>query len=318
MNNPVPTTVRHFLQSDEWAAFQQALGHEVVHEAGDGWSYTAIVERGQGPAARLGPRLYAPYGPTYSSPEALQAALASLTAQATKHRCTYVRVEPLATKNPADLHVLGLTKTARDSQPALTLVADLSRSFENLLQDCTKTNRYLWRRQADYHLDFETYYDLDHVQPFLDMMDTTGSRSGATFHSGSYYRTMVESLGPHKAAGLLYATYNNEPVAGMLFVDDHLAATRYYMHAGSLEAARKLNAMAIMLMWAMHDAKVQGLERFDFFGVSPVDDPNHRWAGFSKFKRSFGGTDVAYPGTYELPVSKTKYLALQALRKIHG
>lgn len=317
MTNPEPVAMRHFLQSDEWAAFQHALGHTVVKDSGDGWNYVAIVERGHGLAGTLGPRLYAPYGPTYTNNEALLAALNSLRAQAAQHRCFYLRVEPMATQAFADLDALGLKKAKRNTQPNLTHIADLRCSFDDVLLGCTKTNRYLWRRQADYHLDFETYYDLDHIEPFLAMMASTGSRSGATFHAEHYYRAMIESLGPHKAAGIIYAVHQDQPVAGMLFIDDHLAVTRYYMHAGSFESARKLNAMAIMLMWAMHDAKVQGIEYFDFFGVSPADQPSHRWAGFSTFKRSFGGNDVAYAGTYELAVNKNKYRILQGLRTLH-
>ena len=52
------------------------------------------------------------------------------------------------------------------------------------------------------------------------------------------------------------------------------------------------------------------------FGVAPKDEKNHKWAGFSKFKRSFGGTEITYNGTYEKPLSK-KYKLLQLARKIY-
>jgi lipid II:glycine glycyltransferase (peptidoglycan interpeptide bridge formation enzyme) len=52
------------------------------------------------------------------------------------------------------------------------------------------------------------------------------------------------------------------------------------------------------------------------FGVSPANQPNHRWAGFSKFKRSFGGYEVAYGGTWEKPIKQVRYSALKFARKI--
>ena len=37
------------------------------------------------------------------------------------------------------------------------------------------------------------------------------------------------------------------------------------------------------------DAKHNGRKKFDFWGVTTSEDPNHPWYGFTKFKKSFGG-----------------------------
>jgi lipid II:glycine glycyltransferase (peptidoglycan interpeptide bridge formation enzyme) len=49
--------------------------------------------------------------------------------------------------------------------------------------------------------------------------------------------------------------------------------------------------------------------------VAPEDQPNHKWAGFTAFKKSFGGREVTYPGTWDLPVKKVRYGAYQLARK---
>jgi lipid II:glycine glycyltransferase (peptidoglycan interpeptide bridge formation enzyme) len=64
----------------------------------------------------------------------------------------------------------------------------------------------------------------------------------------------------------------------------------------------------------MLDAKESGQELFDMWGVSPEDEPDHQWAGFSRFKRSFGGFEVEYPGTWDLPVNKVLHAAYTAAR----
>ena len=52
----------------------------------------------------------------------------------------------------------------------------------------------------------------------------------------------------------------------------------------------------------------------DLWGVAPADQPDHKWAGFTAFKKSFGGREVAYPGTWDLPVRKIRYGAYQFAR----
>ena len=61
----------HFLQSRAWALFQDAQGNKTFFASDKNWSWMAVLE-----STRLGSRLYAPYGPTATSPAALKKALA--------------------------------------------------------------------------------------------------------------------------------------------------------------------------------------------------------------------------------------------------
>lgn len=47
-------------------------------------------------------------------------------------------------------------------------------------------------------------------------------------------------------------------------------------------------------MWA----KKRGCKIFDFEGIYDERFPNKSWLGFTHFKKSFGGYEVSYPGTY--------------------
>jgi lipid II:glycine glycyltransferase (peptidoglycan interpeptide bridge formation enzyme) len=79
---------------------------------------------------------------------------------------------------------------------------------------------------------------------------------------------------------------------------------------------RKLSAGIPLLITLMADAKDRGLKHVDLWGVAPADQPDHKWAGFTAFKKSFGGREVAYPGTWDLPVKKLRYAAYQLARKL--
>ena len=65
------------------------------------------------------------------------------------------------------------------------------------------------------------------------------------------------------------------------------------------------------------DAKAAGKKIFDFWGITTSEDPKDPWYGFSKFKKSFGGYQIDYAGTYDLPINKVKYLAYSLLRPIN-
>ena len=60
------------------------------------------------------------------------------------------------------------------------------------------------------------------------------------------------------------------------------------------------------------DAKAKGLKYVDLFGIAPEDEPDHEWAGFTKFKKSFGGESVTYPGTWDVPVNTAGYKVYDA------
>jgi lipid II:glycine glycyltransferase (peptidoglycan interpeptide bridge formation enzyme) len=117
---------------------------------------------------------------------------------------------------------------------------------------------------------------------------------------------MLEVLMPIGAAKLFLAEYEDKAVSVSIALD--YEGTRGYAHTGNDPEARKLRATA-PLVWAMMlDAKEHGLARFDLWGIAPEGAPaGHPWAGFTEFKRAFGGTEIAYNGTWELPLKKAKY-----------
>lgn len=311
---------RHFLQSHDWAIFQEKLGNAVYERSGPGWQYLAVLEKSYGRVGRFFSRLYLPYGPTFDSEEAFVRAIDDLNKLALDVHVDYIRIEPQAADVAVDLNYAdyGFKKINQASQPDLTLLIDLSRSWDEVLADISKTNRYDYNKANRRGLEYQITYLNSEIEPFVLMMKETGERAKAIFHSKEYFMKLMETLGPNKHGGIAYALYDNQPIVGIFFFDDLETKTRYYAHAGSLNKARelKINANAALVVHLIKDAKEKGLEVFDFFGIAPVDAPDsHRWAGFSRFKRSFGGQDYKYSGTWEKPVKSLKYALLGLLRR---
>lgn len=283
-----------FLQSSHWAAFQVALEKKVFFAQGAGWQCLAILER-----ARTGKRLYCPYGPLAENKKALTAALEALTQLAREQGALFVRMEPMAPLRRAQLADYHLRPALKDIQPALTWVQDLTKTKEELLAAFTATNRNLYNNFVTKGLSFHASTDPKDVTVFLRMIHDVAAHTGMKPHTDHYYRVMTQTLLPRRAGMLYIAKHSGKPVAAAITFDS--PTTRYYAHAGSLLAERKLHAGAPLVATMLFDAKQNGQKHFDFVGVAPADQPEHRLAGITKFKQSFGGAYKAHLGTWELP-----------------
>jgi lipid II:glycine glycyltransferase (peptidoglycan interpeptide bridge formation enzyme) len=75
-----------------------------------------------------------------------------------------------------------------------------------------------------------------------------------------------------------------------------------------------------LIQWeAIKEAKKRGMTRYNFWGVAPENNPDHRFAGLSLFKRGFGGEDFEYLHAQDLIINKPRYLLnylIESFRKI--
>lgn len=299
----------HFLQSSDWAAFQIAQGKKVFYSQDTGWSWMAILE-----TSKLGKYLYCPYGPTVSSAKELAEALSALKHCAKKQKVDFIRIEPRGPLVEKDLRNLHLQHAHRDIQPSYTLIKDLSRPDEKLWAEMSSTNRRLARRAKESGFSFQTSQNPEDIEPLLAMIKETAQRHGVQFFSSQYYKTMADTLLPRNAAKLFYVIYEGKPVAGCVTFED--AHTRYYAHAASAENARRIQPGVPLLGHVIFDAKAEGKKQIDYCGIAPPDQPNHKLAGVTRFKESFGGEVKTTLGTWELPMRIVRYHSYRLVRRI--
>lgn len=301
----------NFLQSEAWATFQRDLGHEVFRGEGPGYAYLATLEGG-----RTGRYLYCPYGPDADSPEAFDAALAELRGVARSAGCLFVRIEPTSpavfpegSDGARELRRRGLRLSPRQIQPSHTWMVDLTQDEEALLKGMTSTNRNLHRNIHKKGVTFEASHRPDDVAVLTRYLGRTAERVGFNRQKDDYLTQAAQSLLPNGAATLYLAKLDDEPIGAALVYDSD--DTRTYAHASMSFEHRRLSANNPLVSHMMLEAKERGLTRFDMFGIAPEGEPEHEWAGFTKFKKSFGGYPVTYPGTWDLPVSAAGYRAFR-------
>lgn len=291
----------HFLQSAAWTKFQSALGRRAISKVTPEWSYTAYLESGFGNT-----RLYAPYGPEFSSPESANAALASLIDEGRQYAVTFVRIEPTNHLSAQSLSDKGWRPvTYQQLNPARTQVIDLTSSEEDILAGMTQNSRNLTRNYANKGLSIHKSTDPSDITILTSLLKGVAHRNHITPHSDAYFAAQASTLMPLGAATLFYVSYENSPIAAALVYDSE--TTRYYAHAAADDAYRKLSAGTALVGHMILDAKRSGLGYFDLYGIAPADDSDHPWSGFTKFKQSFGGHPVDYVGAWDYPIRKLPY-----------
>ena len=109
---------------------------------------------------------------------------------------------------------------------------------------------------------------------------------------------------------------DGEIIAASLFFD--YQGTRFYMQSAANLDFKHLPATVALLSHAIFTAKEDGLKTLDFWGIAPENaDASHPWYGFTEFKKSFGGYEKIYAGTFDYLINPQKYHLYSLLRKIN-
>ena len=342
----------HVMQSRPWMAVQQALGDRVVHQSGVGWRWAGVHHRRRGVSY-----LYLPYGPALEDSARLGDALDAIRAAGRSLSVDFVRVEPdlvvasaaiaAAAAEPGDAAgrvpdpavaragvatdrrlavVAAETEVAlaargavrvRSVQPRHTLVLDLHRSEEELRGEMLSGRRRSINAATRKGISIRRTREAVEVEEFLRLIHRTGERNRFDPHADEYYRTVCTTLFGLGAASLYLATVAGESVAGVIAFES--ASTGYYAHAADdPERSRQIVAAAPLAWQIVRDCRAEGRTSFDFWGVIPDDAADHPWAGFSRFKKTFGGRMITRPGTFDLPLRPLRYRAYRTAREMRA
>ena len=342
----------HVMQSRPWMAVQQALGDRVVHQSGVGWRWAGVHHRRRGVSY-----LYLPYGPALEDSARLGDALDAIRAAGRSLSVDFVRVEPdlvvasaaiaaaaaepgdaagrfpdpavaragvatdrrlavVAAETEAALAARGAVRV-RSVQPRHTLVLDLHRSEEELRGEMLSGRRRSINAATRKGISIQRTREAVEVEEFIRLIHRTGERNRFDPHTDEYYQTVCTTLFGLGAASLYLAKAGGESVAGVIAFES--ATTGYYAHAADdPERSRQIVAAAPLAWQIVRDCRAEGRTAFDFWGVIPDDSADHPWAGFSRFKKTFGGRMITRPGTFDLPLRPLRYRAYQAAREMRA
>lgn len=251
---------------------------------------------------------YIPKGPVGyrgADPELLDAFWSELDVLCKQRQAVFVKVEPdlwegAGTEiNPP----AGYNLSQHAIQPQRTLVVDLSGDEETILRRMKQKTRYNVRLAGRKGVEVRPW---DDVAGFCQMMLVTGERDAFGVHTQEYYQRAYELFQPRGECELLFAVYEDTPLAAvMVFAHGDRA---WYFYGASSGEHRNLMPTYLVQWEAMMWARKQGCREYDLWGVPDagtqtleaqfMERADGLW-GVYRFKRGFGGELRRAPDPWE-------------------
>lgn len=314
------TSPASFLQSWEWGEFnREVLGHEIqrwaVMDEGTLRMVFMLIKKNL-PGGRF--YYYCPRGLVW------QKEYADRRANAYGELVRKVKVE---LKDSAFLRIcppyefkeymfgflkrLGFAKPKilmHTKEPGKTLVMDLGKSQEKLLEEMHSKTRYNIRLSEKKGVKVREMTDKTRekdIEIFCKLTQETAKRDKIHAYDKNYYTGLINYFTQKNGElqlKLYMAEYNKKPLSGAIVI--YFAKTASYLHGASSSEARNLMPNHLM-QWAMiREAKAAGMELYDFWGIS---EKNPAWRGITRFKKGFGGRPITFLGTWDYVLDKKWY-----------
>lgn len=309
----------NFLQSPQWGKTNELIGHKVIVEhstSDDNMSHfwcQMIVKN-----AKRGRYLEVPGGPLldWNNRDLVQVVFDRIQQIARQEKCVFVRLRPQLHSNQLDLlSGLGLRKAPMHLHAEHTIILDLTKSEEQLLADMRRQTRYEVRRSRKMEIKVDWSNTEEIFQEFQQVQAATAARQGFVPPDLKVLLAEREAFGQN-ARLYVARTDAGEPIAyGLILMDGVEAA---YFEAASTELNHRLPG-AYALQWqVIRDLKQLGIKRYNLWGIAPPNQPEHRYAKVTTFKKGFGGEVVEYVPAQDLVIDRMRYqvnLLVETARK---
>lgn len=211
----------------------------------------------------------------------------------------------------------GFIRSPHSIQPPRTILISLDGTDDQILARMKSKTRYNIRLAKKKGVSVR---QLDAVEPFYDLLESTSDRAAFGIHTEGYYQAAYELFRGSGACKLFLAEYDGIPLASiMVFVS---GSRSWYFYGASSNLHRDRMPTYLIQWEAMRWAREQGCLSYDLWGV-PDEEADFLEKNFTKrsdglwgvyrFKRGFGGELKRVCGPWDRVYSQTLY-SLYTLR----
>lgn len=179
--------------------------------------------------------------------------------------------------------------------PQHTIYIDLTKTEDELLKEMHEKTRYNIKLAQKKGVEIKRD---DNPDNFIKLLEKTESRQGFYSHNTNYYKKLWKIIKPV----ILTAYVNKNPIASiMLFKSDDFL---YYPYGGSDPNFKEYMAPSLLHWEAIKLGKKLGCKTYDLWGTyKNTKDEKDPWYGIYRFKSGFGGTEVDFPPSIDIPLS---------------
>lgn len=214
-----------------------------------------------------------------------------------KENAIYIKIEPINVIATPPWR--GKQSSGRSILPQHTIYIDLAKSEEELLKEMHEKTRYNIRLSQKKGVIVKENQD---IETFIKLLNQTENRQGFYSHNPNYYRKLSEILKPI----ILTAYLDKIPIATIMLFN--YEGVLYYPYGGSDPKYKEYMAPSLLHWEAIKLGKKLGCKTYDLWGsYNNSKDESDPWYGIYRFKSGFGGYEVDFPPTIDVPLSPLYY-----------
>ncbi len=291
------------LQTDLWAKFKASQGWQPKREN----DYLSLTRR----LPLIGLMTYFPELPY--QPDTVEL-IKKLGQQ--KGLATFVRLEFLTEWDDTvatDLRQLGLIKSFEEVQPEYRQWLDLSLDEATLKQQMHPKGRYNLNLAERHGLTISQGTSSELTRHFYKLYQQTAQRTDFRGRNEPYFQSLVAALSAENCGEVIVVSRGDQPLAAGIFSYTSGGAADY-LYGGS-GPERQLMAPYLLHWTAILEAKRRGCLIYDLLAIAPFDQPNHPYAGITRFKQQFGGRAVRLLGSWDLVNRPMRYKLYQFIER---
>lgn len=295
-----------FLSSWEWGEFQETFTKKIFRFAifdKDQQIWQLMLIKNQ---AKRWTYLFAPHNPLIKKWidffEVLKSIEQDLKRIAKEEKADFIRFNsPIQNKkeNKEKFKKLWFINAPMHEHAEDTHLLNLEISEDELLSNMKKSDRYYINRAIKEWVKIKKWNTKEHIKILADMHEEHSKK--VWYHAFSHefieklYKIFWEQI------TTISASYNNK-VESILMTINYWETTVYYIAASDI-VSHKFSPNYLCQWEAIKDAKSRNSKIYNFWGVSPDDNPKHPIAWVSKFKRKFAWYDYSLLHAQDLPIT---------------
>ncbi len=214
-----------------------------------------------------------------------------------------------------DLRSLGFRRAFEEMQPEHTLILNIASSETDILAQMKQKGRYNIKTAEKSGLNISWSKNPGtELDDFYRLYTEMAKRQKISCRQKQYFEALLAILGQKGYARAYSAKKNSVPLAAAIVTYYNDRAT--YLFGGSSSEMRNLMATYGLHWQVIKDARGLACTEYDFFGIAPDDNEKHPWAGVTRFKKQFGGTEMHLAGSWDLVFRPAEYQMFKMAEKI--
>lgn len=295
-----------FLCSWEWFELQKASWKEVFMFWIFDWKTQIWILPIIKNTAKRGTYLFSPHTPLIISKldffKVLKSILPNLKIFAKKEKASFIRFNsPVANlkENKKSFKNLGFINAPMHEHAEDTHLLDLKKPEEELFWNIKKKDRYYINRAIKEWVKIIKWNTEEQIKTLIKMHKNHSKKVHYHAFSEDFIRKLYKFFG--KNITTISANYNWKTESILMTIKFKKTCV-YYIAASDIKNP-KFSPNYLCQWEAIKQAKLDSAEIYNFWWVSPDDNPAHPIAWVSKFKRKFAGYDFSLLHAQDLVIS---------------